>query len=124
MPVTASTADQASPPHTPDPEIRPALALPEAVAHMRAQYLEKLGALQLEFANATNPELAAKLQTQIRLAKLGFEEEFLSYQLARAEATGLLKGQSELKASLEAVRALMHGTEPGAAPVEPQEDNR
>jgi hypothetical protein len=116
LPVAAFSADEV-------PE-RQTLPLPEAVAQMRATYLEQLGALQAEFAETKNPARAAELQTQIRLVKLGFEADFLSYQLDRAEALGKTEGQQELRASLEAVRALMRAEEPEAPQIEQQEEDK
>jgi len=95
------------------------MVLPKPVAQMRATYLSRLSALQAAFAATKDPAHAMELQNEIRLAKLGFEADFLHYQLERVQRYGRVEAQKELTAALAAIRALMRGDAPAPAPVAP-----
>jgi hypothetical protein len=90
------------------------LSLPKPVAQMRAVYLARLATLQAAFAETADPLRAASLQNEIRIAKLGFEADLLTYQLERARRYGHVEAQKELLASIEAIRTLMRGGAPAA----------
>lgn len=96
------------------------MVLPKPVAQMRTAYLTRLAALQAAFAETRDPARALELQRDIRLAKLGFEADFLQYQLERAQRFGRTEAQKELAGSLAAIRALMRSeAAPAAAPAVP-----